>query len=203
MSAIGFICLGAMGGPMVANMVVGGFSPLVFDAGGGVKTVISLSTTGIDAAKETAALLDELDPVLKTFTGNRFHVGTEPGQSQALKLLNNFLSATAMAATSEAVHFGLTHGLDMKTTLDVLNVSTGRNTATSDKFPNRILTGTFDAGFRMALMEKDVALYLGHVRETGTAREIGEVAAGYYARALAAHPEGDFTEIYGVVGETK
>ena len=40
-----------------------------------------------------------------------------------MKVLNNFLSATAMAATSEAVAFGVMQGLDMKTILDVLNVS--------------------------------------------------------------------------------
>ena len=42
----------------------------------------------------------------------RSHVGTVAGQGQAMKLLNNFLSATALAATSEALAFGLAHGLD-------------------------------------------------------------------------------------------
>ena len=64
-----------------------------------------------------------------------FQVGTEPGQAQAMKILNNFLSGTAMAATSEAIAFGVREGLDMQTMLDVLNVSSGQNTATRDKFP--------------------------------------------------------------------
>ena len=61
-----------------------------------------------------------------------------------------------MAATSEAVAFGVQQGLDMGTMLDVLNVSSGQNTATSDKFPNRILTGTYDAGFTAKLLLKDM-----------------------------------------------
>ncbi|MDA0704758.1 MAG: NAD(P)-dependent oxidoreductase [Proteobacteria bacterium] len=77
-------------------------------------------------------------PLLSAMAANLFHVGTRQGQGQAMKLANNFLSGVAMAATSEAVRFGETQGLDMKTMLDVLNVSTGRNTATSDKFPNRV-----------------------------------------------------------------
>ena len=38
--------------------------------------------------------------------GKPFHVGPKPGQGQAVKLLNNFLSATALAATCEAIAFG-------------------------------------------------------------------------------------------------
>ena len=38
-----------------------------------------------------------------------------------MKLANNFLSATALVATSEAVAFGVSEGLDMATMLEVLN----------------------------------------------------------------------------------
>ena len=94
--------------------------------------------------------------LLDAFAGNVFHVGERAGQGQAMKLLNNVLSAAALAATSEALAFGVAQGLDPATMLAVLNVSTGRNSATVDKFPNRILTGTYDAGFHTALMAKDV-----------------------------------------------
>ena len=45
---------------------------------------------------------DQVKPVLEVI-GKVFHVGTQPGQGQTMKLLNNLLSATAMAITSEAV----------------------------------------------------------------------------------------------------
>ena len=93
-------------------------------------------------------LFAEIEPYIRPMAANARHVGTEPGQGMAMKLLNNFLSATAMAATSEAVAFGVAQGLDMMTILETVNLSTGRNTATEDKFPNRIATGAFDAGFR-------------------------------------------------------
>ena len=56
------------------------------------------------------AELDRHRKVVDSFCGNPFHVGDEPGQGQAVKLLNNFLSATALAATSEAVLFGQSQG---------------------------------------------------------------------------------------------
>ena len=104
-----------------------------------------------------------------------------------------------MTATSEAVAFGISHSLDMKTMLDVANVSTGQNTATQDKFPNRILTSTYDAGFRMALMEKDVALYLSEAKSAGTPVALCERVATYWQMGVAQFPGGDFTEIFKVI----
>jgi 3-hydroxyisobutyrate dehydrogenase-like beta-hydroxyacid dehydrogenase len=141
-------------------------------------------------------VLEQHRPILQAMSGNIFHVGDLPGQGQAIKLLNNFLSATAMAATTEAVLFGLSQGIDMKTILDVVNVSTGRNTATSDKFPNRILTETFNAGFYSALMSKDVKLYLESVRQAGTADAVGAVVDRVWHEVDEAMPGSDLTVIY-------
>ena len=62
-----------------------------------------------------------VEPVLAGLSDRRRRVGDEPGLAQALKLANNFLSATALAATSEAVAFGVSVGLDMATMLEVLD----------------------------------------------------------------------------------
>ncbi len=168
-------------------------APVSGGRAGSIRGTITLMWSGDEAVLET------MRPALETFTGSIFHVGPRPGQGQALKLLNNFLSAVAMTATSEAMVFGASQGLEMKTMLDAVNVSTGRNTATSDKFPNRILTGTFDAGFHMALMEKDVALYLKEVQTAGTADRLGRVLADYWKRGTEAYPDGDFTNIFKLV----
>lgn len=143
--------------------------------------------------------LDRHRPALEAMAGNVFHVGQRPGQGQAMKLLNNYLSAVAMAATSEAIAFGLSQGLDFATMLDVVNVSTGRNEATRDKFPRRILTGAYDAGFDMALMRKDMDLYLDGVRATNSPAEVGERVAGIWRRADDAMPGADFTRIFDFV----
>ena len=147
----------------------------------------------------SAERMESIRPVLDSFAGSVFFVGPTPGQGQAMKLLNNYLSAVAMTATSEAIVFGLSHSLDMKTMLDVANVSTGQNSATQDKFPNRILTSTYDAGFRMALMDKDVALYLSEAKSAGTPASLCEQVATYWQKGMKQFPDGDFTEIFKVI----
>ncbi len=166
-------------------------SPVSGGRSGAIAATISLMWAGDRAA------FDALLPVLRSFSGNPFHVGDAPGQGQAIKLLNNFLSATAMAATSEAVLFGLSQGLDMGRILEVVNVSSGRNTASADKFPNRVLTGTFDAGFYSSLLAKDVQLYRDQVALAGTPDGVGSVVGELWnACAAAGGPTTDFTHIF-------
>ena len=142
------------------------------------------------------AMVDAHKDVLHGFAKNPFHVGEEPGQGQAVKILNNFLSGTAMVASTEAVLYGLSQGIDMKTILDVVNVSTGQNTATADKFPKRILTETFDTGFATALLTKDVNLFLDNAREAGTPNKIAQAISEVWDETNEALPGSDITMVY-------
>jgi 3-hydroxyisobutyrate dehydrogenase-like beta-hydroxyacid dehydrogenase len=143
-----------------------------------------------------SALFERLDPALAVIAKNRFLVGAEPGQGQVMKLLNNMLSGTAMTATTEAMLFGEAHGLDLATMVDVVNVSSGQNTATSDKYPSRIIPGTFDAGFTIDLLSKDIDLFLAEADKAATGDKVGP-AVGDTLRAMKqAMPGEDFTRIY-------
>ena len=137
--------------------------------------------------------------VLAGLSDRRHRVGTRPGLGQALKLANNFLSATALAATSEAVAFGVSVGLDVATMLDVLNASSGQSTASSDKFPNHVVTGRYAAGFTNSLMVKDLELYLASVQAQGSPSQVGRAAADVWERFAADQPGADFTRIYPFV----
>lgn len=144
-----------------------------------------------------------LQPVLTAMSQRPFHVGTEPGQGQAMKLLNNFLSGLALTATSEAIAFGIGQGLDMSVMIDVLNASTGQNTATSDKFPNRILTETYDAQFLNTLYLKDLSLYVQNVDAAGGSNILGHALLPVWQRFTAAQPGDDFTKIYPFVRDKR
>ena len=148
------------------------------------------------------AVYAELEPLFSSF-GRPFHVGTAPGQGQAMHILNNFLSATSMTATSEAISFGEAQGLDMAMMLDVLNVSTGQNTATSDKFPKRILTEAYDAGFTNSLLFKDVKLYQEAVIAGGHPNLVGKAVVNSLGQFTEAEPGSDFTRIYPFVKSGK
>ena len=139
---------------------------------------------------------EEIENILAPMAKNRFFVGDAPGQAQAMKLLNNFLSATAMTATSEAIAFGARLGLSPKIMIDVLNSSSGQNTATRDKFPQRILTETYDAGFTIDLLNKDVELYLDEVSRAGSGHTVAKTVGQVVSRIREAMPGADFTKIY-------
>lgn len=161
---------------------------------GGRKGAIAGTITVMCAGPKDA--FDEHEAAFRTFCKNPFHVGETPGQGQVIKMLNNFLSGTAMAATTEAVLFGLSQGLEMKTILDVVNVSTGMNTATLDKFPNRVLPGTFDGGFATKLLAKDVRLFTENAEKAGTPNAIGTLISRIWDDCEDTLPGSDFCRVY-------
>jgi 3-hydroxyisobutyrate dehydrogenase len=166
-----------------------------------VDAPVSGGTAGADNA--TIAIMmacsaddyERLRPLM-SLMGKPFYVGPKPGQGQAVKILNNFLSATALAATSEAVDFGIRQGIEMKTILDIVNASTGRNSATEDKFPQRILPGRRDAGFTAKLQLKDIRLYLENARAAGVADEIAGAVVAVWDRLEHDRPGADIIEMY-------
>ena len=140
-----------------------------------------------------------VEPVLDGLSDNRRRISDKPGLAQAMKLANNFLSAAALLATSEAIAFGRSAGLDVVTMLDVLNASSGRSAATEDKFPNHVVTERYASGFANSLMAKDMRLYLDAVEELGAPAIVGEMAASLWEQFAAAEPGADFTRIYPFV----
>ena len=168
-------------------------APVSGGKSGAINATITIMWSG------SQKLLDEIRDDLNCFSKSIFFVGKEPGQGQIMKLINNYLSAVAMSSTSEAILLGLKNNLDMETMLNVLNVSTGKNSATLDKFPNRILTESYDAAFRMSLMNKDLELYLSEAISNGMPIKIAKEVKNYFQEGEKSLPLGDFTEIYKVI----
>jgi 3-hydroxyisobutyrate dehydrogenase-like beta-hydroxyacid dehydrogenase len=142
------------------------------------------------------ALFERLRGVLEVLGRNVVLVGSEPGQGQLAKVLNNLLSASAIAITGEALALGVHGGLSARTLLDVFNSSSGRNTASADKFPRHVLPRTFGAGFRLELMHKDVQLCLAEARRQGVPMALGGAVGELWAQAAVGAADGaDCTEI--------
>jgi 3-hydroxyisobutyrate dehydrogenase-like beta-hydroxyacid dehydrogenase len=134
---------------------------------GAAKGTLALMVSGPRA--EVAAI----EPVLPAI-GKIFFIGERAGAGQTMKLCNNFLSAAAMTATSEAMVMGVKAGLDPRIMLDVINAGTGRNTATEDKFGRIVLPRTFNLGFTVGLMTKDLKLCLAEGEALGVPMEVAE-----------------------------
>jgi 3-hydroxyisobutyrate dehydrogenase-like beta-hydroxyacid dehydrogenase len=162
-------------------------SPVSGGVGGAEKGTLAVMVSGPRADFEMVK--SALDVI-----GKVFFIGEKPGSGQTMKLANNFLSATAMVATSEAVVMGVKSGLDPAVMIDVINAGSGMNTASRDKFPRAVLPRTFDFGFATGLMMKDVRLCLDEMRSLGLSMEVAEAVGRLWEAVIRdMGPDSDFT----------
>jgi 3-hydroxyisobutyrate dehydrogenase-like beta-hydroxyacid dehydrogenase len=269
---VGFIGLGAMGGPMASHLARSGVPVLVYDVnplavravvacgaraatspraiadrarlvftclpslyalrqvvlgthglhrGRAIKTYVDCSTTGAQFAREMAAQLKPagirmLDapitgnvitagngklgvmcsgpaaafrdamPVLKLLASTLvLHIGAQSGKAQTMKLLNNLLSATGMAASCEAFILGVKAGLDPRVMLAVINAGEASSSATRNKFARSVLVGQFDFGARMAITIKDITTAVKESEELGVPMWIARAIRELWAYAIS------------------
>ena len=141
--------------------------PVSGGVGGAQKGTLALMGPG--PQPHVAAVRPALDAL-----GNVFFIGERPGLGQTMKLANNLLAATSLAATSEAVVLGVKAGLDPAVMIEVFNAGSGATHASRDKFPRAVLPRTFDYGFATGLMVKDLRLCLEQVEALGLSMEIAK-----------------------------
>jgi 3-hydroxyisobutyrate dehydrogenase len=138
--------------------------------------------------------LERVAPVLA-------HLGTATragpvGSGHAVKALNNLLSATHLLVTCEAILAGERFGLDPETMLSIFNSSSGRSGSTEHKWPHFILPGSYDSGFGLRLMLKDMRIAIGLADQVGVPDPLGHAAAELWAQAAEAlEAAADHTEI--------
>jgi 2-hydroxy-3-oxopropionate reductase len=114
----------------------------------------------------------EVRELLEAF-GKLFMVGPQAGQAQLLKLLNNMLSSTAFAITSEAFVAGVKGGLDPEVMMAAINAGSGRSGASQDKFMKQVLPRSFDFGFPISSVCKDIGLAVEECEALGVPMWIG------------------------------
>src|SRR5215471_11671469 len=135
------------------------------------------------------ATYQEVENILKVF-GKVFYVGEKAGLAQTMKLVNNMLSIAALAITSEGMVMGVKAGLD------IINASSGRNSATTDKFPRAVLPRTFDFGFATGLSVKDIGLCLQEAGAMGVPMPVGSAVHQVLSITNALFgPQSDFTSM--------
>ena len=130
------------------------------------------------------ATFEEVKPLLETVARNVFYMGEAPGLGQVTKLANNMISAAGMAAAFETSAMAVKAGVDARTLIETVNASTGRNSATMDKFPAAILTRSFDYGGKLSTMYKDVFLCLEEARELNVPMWVGSNVVQLWFHAM-------------------
>jgi 3-hydroxyisobutyrate dehydrogenase-like beta-hydroxyacid dehydrogenase len=167
--------------------------PVSGGVGGAAKGTLAVMVSGPKAE------IDLVKDVLSVF-GKVFVIGEKPGMAQTMKLANNVLSATTMAATAEAVAMGVKAGLDPAVMIDVINAGSGRSRASDQKFPQSILPRTFNYGFATGLMLKDVRLAVSEAKELGVPNDvISKVLDAWENTNTEYGPESDFTSIVKMI----
>ncbi len=147
------------------------------------------------------AAYEEVEPVLATF-GRQFFCGETAGSAQVAKLGNNMIAAAVILLSAEALAMGVKAGLNPRVMCDIINASSGRNSATQDKFPRSVLPGTFDFGFATSLSYKDVRMCVDEAENLGVPMVAGALVRQMLAATNARFgPDSDFTSMVKIVEE--
>lgn len=132
-----------------------------------------------------AAAIERARPVLSAIGTSILPCGGV-GAGQAMKALNNLVSAGGFLIGIEALLIGQKFGLDAGLMTDVLNVSTGMNNSTQKKFRQFVLSRGFDSGFGLDLMVKDLSIATGIGKEVGVPAPFAALCREMWSAAAAA-----------------
>ncbi len=144
-------------------------------------------------------LLERLGPAFESFGANIFNIGSEPGQAQRMKLVNNYLVISAMTTTAEALAYGEKGGLGLQAMLDVINVSTGQNFVAEHFYPHHVVTETYDSAGGGDIIRKDLSLFVQEARAEGRRHGVAAAALELVEAYDDARPGTDQTEMYPFV----
>jgi 3-hydroxyisobutyrate dehydrogenase-like beta-hydroxyacid dehydrogenase len=130
------------------------------------------------------AVYEKYREIFESFGDQIFYVG-DHGAGHLVKALNNLLSATTLASAAEAALLARRAGVAPDAFVEVINASNGRSYSTEVKFPRYILNRTFDDGFALGLMNKDLKIALEAAAEMEFPMPIGSTLAQIWELAVA------------------
>jgi 3-hydroxyisobutyrate dehydrogenase len=185
---------------LAARLRAKGLSMLDAPVSGGVRGARAARLSVMVGGSE--ADLDRARPLLNAMAATIIRVG-EIGSGHAAKALNNLVSAATMSITVEALVIAEAFGITAGTMTEVLNSSSGRSNTSENKLAQFMTSGSFDSGFSLQLMAKDVGLAVGLAQALGRPVEIADQVAGQWRRiAGQTGPATDHTQIYTLLGAT-
>jgi 3-hydroxyisobutyrate dehydrogenase len=182
-----------------ATLAASGLSLVDAPVSGGVPRATDATLT-IMIGGEAAAIV-RARPVLELLGKRLFEIGAL-GAGHAMKALNNYVSAAAFEATSEALLIGKAFGIDPTQLIDILNVSTGRTFHSELSMKDHVIAGRHAAGFLLALAAKDVRIAAGLAAALKvTAPMLQLSAAQMSAASQSLGPKADVTEAIKAWGQ--
>jgi 3-hydroxyisobutyrate dehydrogenase-like beta-hydroxyacid dehydrogenase len=152
-------------------------------------------TLGIMCSGDKATF-EALKPALEAISGKLVYLNDQPGAAQTMKLVNNIISFGNLSVALEAMTLGAKAGLDPEQMLEVINASSGRNSATETKIPNHVLNRQFDYGGAMYIIEKDLELWRREAEAYQTPMWLGTNIRTLFMQCIAeVGRDADLTEL--------
>ena len=143
--------------------------------------------------------VESVQPIFKAMGKTLVHVGAA-GAGHAVKALNNYVSASGLLAVCEALVAAEKFGIDPHLVNQVFNVSTGKNNTTDVKVENFMLSGTFNSGFSLALMRKDLQTALDFISRMDTPKNFADACTQTWTQAEKSLDKGaDHTAMYAFI----
>jgi 3-hydroxyisobutyrate dehydrogenase len=141
---------------------------------GGTIAAIEARLTVMCGGTESA--FSRVKPIIELFGKKIVYCGPV-GAGHTVKAVNQALLAVHILATAEALVAAAKAGVNPAVALEVINASSGRSNSSENLIPARALTREFPRTFRLALLDKDIAIAARLAESVGVSAPIIELAA--------------------------
>jgi 3-hydroxyisobutyrate dehydrogenase len=167
---------------------------------GGVKGAIAGTLTIMCGG--SAKALERARPVLQAFGKKIVHCG-DVGAGDAVKAMNQALLAVHIWSGGEALATLAKLGVDPRVALEVINGSSGRSNTSENLFPERVLGRAYPRTFKLALLDKDIAIAAEIASENNVPTPLIDLAAQLIGMAhQQLGEEADHVEAVRVIEKT-
>lgn len=141
-------------------------------------------------------VLEKSRAVLEACAGKLIHLGPS-GAGHTMKVVHNLITHTNFLACSEAGRLAEAAGIDLADMIKVFNAGNARSFISERRFPDHILSETWDGRSRIFNLRKDVGMAVALAEELGSPMRIGHQTLAWIQAAVdAGMEEEDFTRLY-------
>jgi len=140
-------------------------------------------------------------PALSAMCGPLFHLGGL-GTASVLKVITNMLTFVDLVAAGEVLSLAAKVGLDLKQCYSAIRASSG-NSVEFETYVPRVLEGSYDSGFTMALTLKDIGFVTALGRDLGVPLKLSTLVEQHFVEAKARYGAGAWApEVVRMMEET-
>ncbi|MFC1665301.1 NAD(P)-dependent oxidoreductase [Pseudomonadota bacterium] len=135
-------------------------------------------------------------PLLAPVAKKLIYLG-KSGAGHTMKLVNNMVTHTNFFTVCEAAHLGQRAGIKLEDLIEVLNNGNARSFISERRFPDHILSETWDGRSSVYNLHKDVNMANQLGNKLGASVNIGREALAYLQEAVKqSRSAEDFTRLY-------